>query len=125
MRRQGAFGGMGGSGAEAGFDLGDILAQMFGGAGAGGTARGSGPGTGGVRYRVYSNGISKIQDRSFDGVDLDFAADDQASFNPRNPRSNANDTKITVIVGTDGDGLGNCTLLTFVQPAGIAFRLPA
>jgi DnaJ-class molecular chaperone len=50
MRRQGSFGGpMGGDG---GFDLGDLLAQMFG--GAGGPAAGARSGRGGVQYRVYS-----------------------------------------------------------------------
>jgi hypothetical protein len=76
-------------------------------------------------YRVYSHGTTLIQSQSFDGFDLDFGVDDQASFNPRNPVSDAGDTKITVIVGTDGDGLGNCPLLTFVQPVGIQFRPPA
>jgi hypothetical protein len=78
-----------------------------------------------LTYKVFSHGTTLIQSRSFDGIDLDFAADDQASFNPRNPISDAGDTKITVIVGTDGDGLGNCPLLTFVQPVGIQFRPPA
>lgn len=74
-----------------------------------------------LRYRVYSTN-TLIQNKLFDGVDLDFGADDQASFNPRNPRSNATVTRVTVIVGTDGDGLGNCPLLTFRQPAGIGFN---
>jgi molecular chaperone DnaJ len=52
MRRQGAFTGMGG-GDGAGIDLGEILAQMFGG-GAPGGPRPGGPGAG-VRYRVYNS----------------------------------------------------------------------
>lgn len=70
MRKQGAWGGMHAPGAEAGagaagFDLGDLFAQMFGGAagpaggrasgaGAGGGGAGEASGPGGVRYRVYT-----------------------------------------------------------------------
>lgn len=79
-----------------------------------------------LRYRVYtgnaSGTVTRIQNKVYDGLDLDFAADDQATFNPRNPRARAGVTKVTVIVGTDGDGLGNCPLLTFTQPAGIGFN---
>ena len=75
-----------------------------------------------LHFDVYSHGTNQIQHVLIDGLDLDFAADDQASFNPRNPVSDANDTYIRVKVGTDGDGLGNCEWLYFVQPAGIDFR---
>jgi DnaJ-class molecular chaperone len=49
--RRGGFGG--GAGGDNAFDLGDLLAQMFGGA-AGGGAAPRGAGAGGVRYKVYS-----------------------------------------------------------------------
>ena len=62
MQRQGAFAGAGaGPGGADGFDLGDILAQMFGGA-AGGGAR---PGQGGVRYRVYNTPTSGFRETFF------------------------------------------------------------
>ena len=52
--RRGGFGGPGGGGNDA-FDLGDLLAQMFGGAaGPGGPAAGASRAGGGVRYRVYN-----------------------------------------------------------------------
>lgn len=76
-----------------------------------------------LHFDVSSNGTVRwTQHKLYNGLDLDFAADDQASFNPRNPVSNASDTFIRVKVGTDGDGLGNCPWLTFVQPAGIGLR---
>lgn len=78
-----------------------------------------------LNYRVVSRGTTVIQNQSFDGIDLDFGVDDQASFNPRNPISDAGDTFIRVVVGTDGDGLGNCPALFFIQPPGIDFRPPA
>lgn len=71
-----------------------------------------------VRMRVYSIN-TKIQDLTLDGADLDFGIDDQLTLNPRNPRSRADVTRISVVVGTDGDGLGNCPLLTFYQPPGL------
>jgi hypothetical protein len=74
-----------------------------------------------LHFDVYSFGTAKIQHKRTT-VDLDFAADDQASFNPRNPRSDAGDTYIRVKVGTDGDGLGSCDWLYFDQPAGIDLR---
>ncbi len=53
--RRGGFGGPGGGGGDNAFDLGDLLAQMFGGSAgqAGAASRGAGPG--GVRYRVYNS----------------------------------------------------------------------
>jgi DnaJ-class molecular chaperone len=55
--RRGGFGGPGGpgGGVDGSFDLGDLLAQMFGGAAGPGGAAGAAPrGAGGVRYRVYN-----------------------------------------------------------------------
>ncbi len=63
MRRQGAFSG-GSVGGEAGFDLGDILAQMFGQAGA---ARPGAAGPGGVRYRVYQTPTGGFRESFFGG----------------------------------------------------------
>lgn len=65
---------------------------------------------------------TNVQHKVYDGLDLDFAADDQASFNVRNTYSNAGVTRVRVKVGTDGDGLNNCPWLYFVQPAGIQDR---
>jgi hypothetical protein len=74
-----------------------------------------------LRLRVYS-GTTKIQDRVWDGLDLDFAAPNQATFNPRNPRSVPGVSRVLVTVGTDGDGLGNCPVQWFTQPAGLDTR---
>lgn len=77
-----------------------------------------------LHFDVGDRGFkANVQHKLFDGLDLDFAADDQASFNPRNPRSNAGLTQVRVKVGTDGDGLANCPWLTFVQPSGIGDRV--
>lgn len=77
-----------------------------------------------LHFDVSSHGTVRwTQHKVYNALDLDFAVDDQASFNPRNPVSNAADTFIRVSVGTDGDGLGNCPWLTFVQPAGIGLRV--
>ena len=72
MRRQGAFAGAGaaGMGGDGGIDLGEILAQMFGGAagaaGAGARAAGAGP-RGGVRYQVYSTPSGGFRESFFPG----------------------------------------------------------
>lgn len=66
MRKQGAFSGM-----DGGIDLGEILAQMFGGAaGPGAGARSSRPGPGSVRYRVYNTpGGGGFRESFFGGGD--------------------------------------------------------
>lgn len=77
-----------------------------------------------LHFDVSSHGTVRwTQHKVYSGLDLDFGIPNQASVNPRNPVSNANDTFIRVSVGTDGDGLGNCPWLTFVQPAGIGLRV--
>lgn len=79
-----------------------------------------------LHWDVSSHGTVRwTQHRIIDGLDLDFAADDQATINARNPISDANDTFLRVKVGTDGDGLDNCEWLYFIQPAGIEFRAPS
>jgi DnaJ-class molecular chaperone len=69
MRRQGAFSAADMGDGGGGVDLGDILAQMFGGAGgpAGAAARGGGPG--GVKYRVYSTPTGGFRESFFGGGD--------------------------------------------------------
>lgn len=79
MRKQGAFNGMGGDGG--GIDLGDILAQMFGGAVPGGG--GPRPG-GGVRYRVYNTPSSGIRETFFGGDQ--FGGDSPFEFHEAPPR---------------------------------------
>ena len=79
-----------------------------------------------LHWDVSSHGTVRwTQHKVIDGLDLDFAADDQATINARNPISDANDTFLRVKVGTDGDGLDNCEWLYFYQPAGIQFRAAA
>jgi DnaJ-class molecular chaperone len=82
MRKQGSFGGMGGDGS--GIDLGEILAQMFGGA----AGPGQRPGGGGVRYRVY-NTPSGGSRESFFGSDP-FGSESPFEFHePAQPRRRA------------------------------------
>lgn len=77
-----------------------------------------------LHFDVSSHGTVRwTQHKVYSGLDLDAGTDDTLYLNPRNPVSNANDTFIRVSVGTDGDGLGNCPWLTFVQPAGIGLRV--
>jgi hypothetical protein len=68
---------------------------------------------------LRSGSYVNIQHKLFDNIDLDVATDDQASFNPRNPKSNIDDTRIRVKVGTDGDGLPSSAWVYFVQPEGL------
>jgi len=74
-----------------------------------------------THWDVYS-GTSQIQHKVYDGIDLDVAADDQVTFNPKNPKSNVGVTKIRIKVGTDGDGLGSSDWVFFNQPAGLPTR---
>jgi DnaJ-class molecular chaperone len=88
MRRQGAFaGGMGGGAGDGGMDLGEILAQMFGGAAApGGGARGGG----GVRYRVYNTPSGGFRESFFtEGFGPDSPFDLHEPATPRRRRSQA------------------------------------
>lgn len=87
-----------------------------------------------VRIKVYSTN-TLIQNKFFDGYDPAPTADavltagvqpaHYAVFNPANPISNGdvpdvNDTysKVVLTIGTDADGLGDCTII-FRQPAGL------
>jgi hypothetical protein len=72
-----------------------------------------------VHFDVRNDGVKIIQHKVYDNIDLDVAADDQASFNPRNPVSNIGDTDVRVKVGTDGDGKPSSAWLYFVQPDGL------
>lgn len=72
-----------------------------------------------LHFDVRNDGVTIIQHKVYDNIDLDVAADDQASFNPRNPKSNIDDTDIRVKVGTDGDGLPSSAWVYFVQPEGL------
>lgn len=82
-----------------------------------------------LHFDVYNGSGTQIQHKLFDAVDLDADADNQASFNPANPRSDADvedvdDTYsyVRVKVGTDGDGKGSSAWVIFPQPAGIGFK---
>lgn len=81
------------------------------------------------RIRVYSYHVAhdhlhKIQDRIHfageDGNDSELVNDVQA--NPKNPTDHPGRSKVTVVLGTDGDGLDNCKV-TFLQPAGLPFKV--
>jgi hypothetical protein len=72
-----------------------------------------------LHFDVRNHGTSIIQHKVYDGLDLDVKADDQASFNPRNPISDAGNTDIRVKVGTDGDGKPSSVWVYFKQPAGL------
>ena len=72
-----------------------------------------------IHFDVRNHGTTIIQHKNLDNVDLDYASDNRASFNPRNPRSDVGDTDIRVRVGTDGDGLGASDWVYFVQPEGL------
>jgi hypothetical protein len=70
------------------------------------------------RLRVYSYHVAdgllhKIQDRiRYDGED----DNPVLNLNPKNPTDHAGHSQVTLVLGTDNDGLGNCKV-TFVQPA--------
>lgn len=78
-----------------------------------------------IRLRVYSTN-TLIQNKVFDGYDpTDQGAYHNVVLNPANPRSNGDvpdvaDTysKVVLTIGTDADGLGDCTIV-FRQPAGL------
>jgi hypothetical protein len=73
-----------------------------------------------VIFAVSSHGTVRwTQYKNFDGIDLDDAADDQVSFNPRNPVSDEGKTFIKIQAGVDGDGAGNTPFVYFYQPAGL------
>jgi hypothetical protein len=78
--------------------------------------------------RVYSSN-TLIQNKVWDGIDLDAGADNQVSVNPANPVSNADIvgvadaySSVRIKVGTDSDGLGNSPWVVFAQPSGIQFQ---
>lgn len=78
-----------------------------------------------IRLRVYSTN-TLIQNKVFDGYDPTAGPGyHYVKLNPANPRSNGDvpdvaDTysKVVLTIGTDADGLGDCTI-TFRQPAGL------
>lgn len=72
-----------------------------------------------LHYDVYNPSGNQIQHRVFDDINLDDAADNVATYNPRNPKSGADAAKVRVKVGTDGDGLGSSRWVIFYQPAGL------
>lgn len=84
-----------------------------------------------LHFDVYNSSGTQIQHKLFDAVDLDAAADNQASFNPANPVSNADDSDdpddtfsyVRVKVGTDGDGKGSSPWVIFPQPESIGFKV--
>jgi len=80
------------------------------------------------RIRVYSFHVSdgllhKIQDRiHYEGEDSNtdpLTNDVQA--NPKNPTDHPLHSQVTLVLGTDGDGLGNCKV-SFVEPDGLPFK---
>jgi hypothetical protein len=73
-----------------------------------------------VHFDVSSHGTVRwTQHKLIDNADMDYGVDNQWSYNPRNPISDASDTFIRVRVGTDGDGLGSSDFVYFYQPEGI------
>lgn len=83
-----------------------------------------------LHFDVYNSSGTQIQHRLYDGIDLDAGPDNKASFNPANPRSNANDpddpndsySYIRVKVGTDADGKGSSPWVIFPQPESIGTK---
>lgn len=80
------------------------------------------------RVRVYSwhdsdSALHKIQDRIHfegeDGNDSPLVAD--VSMNPKNPLDFVGKSKVTLVIGTDGDGKGNCKV-EFLEPEGLIFK---
>ena len=82
-----------------------------------------------LHFDAVNSSGTIIQHKVFDAIDLDAEADNQASFNPANVRSNANDpddpddpfSYYRVKVGTDADGFGSSQWVIFDQPSGIGF----
>ena len=82
-----------------------------------------------LHYDAVNSSGTIIQHKVYDAVDLDAAIDNQASFNPANVRSNANDpddvddpfSYYRVKVGTDADSKGSSPWVIFDQPPGIGF----
>ena len=73
-----------------------------------------------VHFDVSSHGTVRwTQHKNLDGVDLDEGTDDQVTFNPRNPISDANDTFIRIRAGVDGDGAASSAFVYFYQPEGV------
>ena len=82
------------------------------------------------RLRVYSFHVAdgllhKIQDRiRYEGeTDNDAGLVDE-TLNPKNPTDHPGHSQVTLVLGTDGDGLGNCKV-TFVEPFGLDFKVVA
>jgi DnaJ-class molecular chaperone len=107
MRKQGGFAGVGGNAGDGAFDLGDLLAQMFGGAagpgGAGAGAGGARPG-GGVRYRVYNSPSSGFRESFFSeggfGPESPFDVHEQAPPRRRGGKSPASERKVRTSDGS-------------------------
>jgi hypothetical protein len=73
-----------------------------------------------IHFDVSSHGTVRwTQHKVYDGLDLDAAADNSVTLNPRNPLSDAGNTFVRIQVGTDGDGLGNTRWVIFTQPGGL------
>lgn len=72
-----------------------------------------------VHWDVSSHGTVRWTQHKYVTVDLDDAADNQASFNARNPVSDANDSFLRVAAGVDGDGAANSPFAYFYQPEGL------
>jgi len=111
MRRGGGFGGgaPGVDGGPGGFDLGDLLAQMFGGGsgpGAGAPRGGGAGGAGGVRYRVYNTpggaGAAGGFRESFfgDGMGAESPFDFHEPAQPRRRRSQPSERKVRASDGS-------------------------
>lgn len=75
-----------------------------------------------LHFDVINPSGTIIQHRVYDDINLDDGADNVASFNPRNPKSDADAAKVRVKVGTDGDGLGSSRWVIFYQPAGLPIK---
>jgi hypothetical protein len=76
-----------------------------------------------VHFDVSSHGtVHWTQHVLIDNANMDAGVDNQWSYNPRNPISDASDTFIRVRVGTDGDGLGSSDFVYFYQPEGIGTK---
>jgi len=103
MRRQGTFGGPGMNAGDGAFDLGDILAQMFGGAAGPAGAGAARPG-GGVRYRVYNTPSGGFRDSLFSsegfGPESPFDLHEPAAPRRRAARSHPTERKVRASDGS-------------------------